>query len=77
MIETAPVATSFLAAYFYEDGGEWIYDVAMLHRDHICGVNEGSGPFTHWRSLPEPPSLSNVLPDEVGGQPLEQPPATR
>jgi hypothetical protein len=54
-IETAPVGMSFLAAYFYSEGGEWVYDVAMLHRDHACGINEGAGPFTHWRTLPEPP----------------------
>ena len=57
-IETAPHAMHFLAAYFYGEGGEWIYDIAAWHRDHVCGTNDGTGPWTHWRLLPEPPQAA-------------------
>lgn len=46
--------TQFIAAYFYEERGEWIYDIASWHGDHACGVNDGSGPWTHFM-VPEPP----------------------
>jgi hypothetical protein len=50
-IETAPHACHFLAAYFYEEGGEWCSQIVMRPL---------TGPFTHWRPMPEPPALAKV-----------------
>lgn len=36
--------------------GQGGYDFASWHRDHVCGVNDGWAPFTHWHPLPAPPA---------------------